>query len=80
MVCLFSFQGQLALKSASVLIVGTGGLGCPAAQYLAGSGVGHIGLVDYDDVERSNLHRQLLHSEETVGQSKVSSAYDALKK
>lgn len=68
------------MKASSVLIVGAGGLGCPAAQYLAGSGVGHIGLIDYDEVERSNLHRQLLHSEESIGISKVSSAAAALRK
>lgn len=68
------------LKTSSILIVGAGGLGCPAAQYLAGSGVGHIGLVDYDEVECSNLHRQLLHSEENIGMPKVTSACIALKK
>lgn len=73
-------KGQLALKTSSVLIVGAGGLGCPSAQYLAGSGVGHIGLVDYDEVECSNLHRQLLHSEDNIGVSKVTSAAEALKK
>ncbi|KAI4241177.1 MAG: hypothetical protein L6R40_004713 [Gallowayella cf. fulva] len=67
-------QGQLNLKKASVLIVGLGGLGCPAAAYLAGAGVGHIGLVDGDTVEISNLHRQILHSSSTVGVCKVDSA------
>ncbi|KAF2839456.1 Molybdopterin-synthase sulfurtransferase [Patellaria atrata CBS 101060] len=67
-------QGQLNLKSSSVLIVGVGGLGCPAAAYLAGAGVGKIGLVDGDTVEKSNLHRQILHSTATVGMSKVESA------
>ena len=68
------------MKTSSVLIVGAGGLGCPSAQYLAGSGVGHIGLVDYDEVECSNLLRQLLHSEDNIGVSKVTSAAEALKK
>ncbi|KAL8882106.1 MAG: hypothetical protein Q9198_000835 [Flavoplaca austrocitrina] len=67
-------QGQLNLKKASVLIVGLGGLGSPAAAYLAGAGVGTIGLMDGDVVEISNLHRQIIHSTATVGQSKVDSA------
>jgi adenylyltransferase/sulfurtransferase len=71
--------GQLRLKSASVLIIGAGGLGCPAAAYLAGSGVGTIGIVDGDVVETSNLHRQILHSTEKVGWLKVDSAIASLK-
>ncbi|KAH8815487.1 molybdenum cofactor synthesis protein-like protein [Xylogone sp. PMI_703] len=67
-------QGQLRLKKSSVLIVGAGGLGCPAAAYLAGSGVGTIGLVDGDVVETSNLHRQIIHSTSKVGMTKVDSA------
>ncbi|KAJ9668357.1 hypothetical protein H2201_001405 [Coniosporium apollinis] len=66
--------GQLRLHAASILIIGVGGLGCPAAAYLAGAGVGRIGLVDGDVVEVSNLHRQILHSTATVGVSKVDSA------
>ncbi|KAK9507694.1 hypothetical protein O3M35_007493 [Rhynocoris fuscipes] len=73
-------KGQERIKSASVLIVGCGGLGCPAAQYLVGCGIGRIGLVDYDDVEENNLHRQLLHLEDNIGMSKVKSASQALKK
>jgi len=72
-------QGQLRLKAAKVLIVGAGGLGCPAAAYLAGAGVGTIGIVDGDEVEVSNLHRQVLHSTERVGWKKVDSAIFALK-
>ncbi|CZR51019.1 related to molybdenum cofactor biosynthetic protein [Phialocephala subalpina] len=72
-------QGQLRLKAASVLIVGAGGLGCPAAAYLAGAGVGTIGIVDGDEVETSNLHRQILHSTSKVGMKKVDSAISYLK-
>ncbi|KAE8154490.1 hypothetical protein BDV25DRAFT_147753 [Aspergillus avenaceus] len=71
-------QGQLKLKSARVLIVGAGGLGCPAAQYLAGAGVGTLGLVDGDTVESSNLHRQVLHRTKNVGKFKVDSAIEYL--
>ena len=56
------------------MIVGVGGLGCPAAAYLAGAGVGTIGLIDGDHVEISNLHRQVLHSTETLDMGKVDSA------
>lgn len=63
--------GQLRLKSSSVLIVGVGGLGSSAATYLAAAGVGRIGLVDGDVVEKSNLHRQFLYSDSQVGQMKV---------
>ena len=57
-----------------MLIVGVGGLGCPAATYLAGAGLGEIGLMDGDTVELSNLHRQLLHTEKWLGLGKVDSA------
>lgn len=70
--------GQLRLKNASVLIIGLGGLGCPAATYLAGAGVGKIGLMDGDTVELSNLHRQLLHTEKWLGMGKVDSAMENL--
>lgn len=70
--------GQLKLKNAKVLIVGVGGLGCPAATYLAGAGVGELGLVDGDAVELSNLHRQVLHATDTVGWKKTKSAVRAL--
>lgn len=72
--------GQLRLKNASVLVVGAGGLGCPAATYLAGAGVGTIGLADGDVVEVSNLHRQIAHSTERVGMLKVDSAICHLKR
>jgi adenylyltransferase/sulfurtransferase len=66
--------GQQKLKAAKVLLIGTGGLGSPAALYLAGAGVGTIGLVDADIVDESNLHRQVIHSEETLDMPKVLSA------
>ncbi|GAP90416.1 putative molybdenum cofactor synthesis protein [Rosellinia necatrix] len=65
--------GQLRLRSAAVLIVGAGGLGCPAAAYLAGAGVGTLGFADGDTVEVSNLHRQIAHGTARVGASKVDS-------
>mgnify|MGYP001167509204 CR=1 FL=1 len=67
-------EGQRRLKDSSVLIVGTGGLGSPIALYLAAAGVGHIGLVDYDVVESSNLQRQVIHTTRRAGQLKVESA------
>lgn len=70
----FGTAGQLALRNGSALIVGTGGLGSPAALYLAAAGVGRIGLVEFDRVERSNLQRQVLFSEPDLGQSKVQAA------
>jgi hypothetical protein len=71
-------HGQLRLKNSKVLLVGVGGLGCPAAAYLAGAGVGTIGLMDGDTVEISNLHRQVAHGTERVGMSKVDSAVEYL--
>jgi molybdopterin/thiamine biosynthesis adenylyltransferase len=70
----WSEQAQLALKAASVLVVGAGALGSPVATYLAGAGVGRLGLVDGDDVELSNLPRQHLHFTPDVGVPKAESA------
>ncbi|MDG3085211.1 molybdopterin-synthase adenylyltransferase MoeB [Vibrio hannami] len=70
----FDFEGQEALKQGSVLIIGAGGLGCASSQYLATAGVGTITLVDFDIVELSNLQRQVLHSDSTIGMKKVESA------
>ena len=67
-------KGQTALKNASVLVIGAGGLGSPCLLYLAAAGVGHVGIVDGDVVETSNLQRQIIHSERTVGLSKCESA------
>ncbi|XP_051724305.1 adenylyltransferase and sulfurtransferase MOCS3 [Ctenopharyngodon idella] len=71
-------KGQVAMSNISVLVVGCGGLGCPLAQYLAAAGIGRLGLLDYDVVELSNLHRQVLHSELTQGQPKALSAAQAI--
>src|ERR1700720_1641677 len=68
------FEGQRRLKAARVLCIGAGGLGSPAALYLASAGVGTIGLVDSDDVDLTNLHRQILHGTKDVGRSKLESA------
>ena len=67
-------DGQSKLKASSALIIGTGGLGSPVALYLAAAGVGHIGLVDYDVVDESNLQRQIVHGTGMVGRLKVDSA------
>lgn len=66
--------GQVALKAASVLIVGAGGLGCPAVAYLAGAGIGRLGIVDGDTVSLSNCHRQILYSASQGNTSKVHAA------
>ena len=67
-------SGQLKLKNAKVLVIGAGGLGCPVLQYLATSGVGTIGIIDFDKVELHNLHRQVLYTEESVGLPKAECA------
>jgi molybdopterin/thiamine biosynthesis adenylyltransferase/rhodanese-related sulfurtransferase len=71
-------DGQKRLKAASVLIMGTGGLGSPVALYLAAAGVGRIGLVDYDVVDFTNLQRQIIHGTSTLGEPKVVSGRDRL--
>ncbi|HEX6771553.1 MAG TPA: molybdopterin-synthase adenylyltransferase MoeB [Acidobacteriaceae bacterium] len=72
-------EGQQKLKAAKVLLVGTGGLGAPMALYLAAAGVGTLGLVDFDVVDASNLHRQVIHTTPDVGRPKLDSAADKLK-
>ncbi len=71
--------GQLKLKSASVLLVGTGGLGAPLAMYLTAAGIGRIGLVDFDVVDHTNLHRQIIHGTGDVGRPKIDSAMDTMR-
>ncbi|HWF43913.1 MAG TPA: molybdopterin-synthase adenylyltransferase MoeB [Candidatus Kapabacteria bacterium] len=72
------FEGQHKLRNARVCIIGAGGLGSPAALYLVAAGVGTIGLVDFDRVDRSNLHRQTLYSTSDIGRLKVEAAKDRL--
>lgn len=73
-------EGQEKLVNSSVLCIGAGGLGSPLALYLAAAGVGHLGILDFDVVDFSNLQRQIIHSEETIGEVKVESAKKALLK
>ena len=72
-------EGQLKLKAARVLLVGTGGLGAPLALYLAAAGVGKIGLVDFDTVDFTNLQRQVIHFTSDVGRRKIESAAEKMK-
>lgn len=72
-------EGQKKLKAASVLCVGTGGLGAPLTMYLAAAGIGRIGLVDFDVVDASNLQRQIIHGTSWIGRPKIDSATDRLK-
>ncbi|KIY63543.1 hypothetical protein CYLTODRAFT_426032 [Cylindrobasidium torrendii FP15055 ss-10] len=76
----FGLEGQLKLQKSSVVVIGAGGLGCPALQYLASAGFGKIGIVDHDIVELSNLQRQVLHNEDTLGIPKAESAAIALRR
>ncbi|MBI3722017.1 MAG: molybdopterin-synthase adenylyltransferase MoeB, partial [Fimbriimonas ginsengisoli] len=70
--------GQKRLKAAKVLLIGAGGLGSPAALYLAASGVGHLGIVDFDAVDLTNLHRQVIHGTPDVGRNKLDSAAESI--
>ena len=71
-------EGQLKLKNAKVLLIGTGGLGAPLGLYLAAAGVGRIGLVDFDVVDFTNLQRQVIHGTKDVGRKKLDSAADTM--
>src|ERR1700692_1481070 len=71
-------EGQLKLKSAKVLLIGTGGLGAPLGLYLAAAGVGRIGMVDFDVVDFTNLQRQVIHSTKDVGRKKLDSAAEKM--
>ncbi len=71
-------KGQKKLLNGSVLIIGAGGLGAPAALYLAAAGVGHIGIADADDVDLSNLQRQVIHATADIGKAKVKSAKESM--
>jgi adenylyltransferase/sulfurtransferase len=72
-------QGQRKMKAASVLMIGTGGLGAPVGMYLAAAGVGRMGIVDFDVVEESNLQRQIIHGTKDLGRRKIESARDRLR-
>ena len=74
-----TLEGQKRIKAASILCIGTGGLGSPIALYLAAAGVGRLGLVDFDVVDFSNLQRQILHGTDDVGRKKLNSAKDRIK-
>ena len=71
--------GQKKLKQAKVLVVGAGGLGSPVLMYLAAAGVGAIGIIDDDDVDHTNMQRQVIHRDQTIGQPKVHSAAEAMR-
>ena len=71
-------KAQIRLRQSKVLVIGAGGLGCPAAFYLAAAGVGTLGIVDADQVELSNLQRQILHRTKDIGRAKVQSAKETL--
>jgi len=74
-----TLEGQKRIKAASILCIGTGGLGSPIALYLAAAGIGRLGLVDFDVVDFSNLQRQILHGTDDVGRKKLNSARDRIK-
>ena len=76
----FSEQSQILLQNSRVLVVGAGGLGCPAAQYLTAAGIGTIGIADFDIVSENNLHRQVLYGPADFGQKKVLVACERLQK
>ncbi|MFD1631716.1 ThiF family adenylyltransferase [Pseudopedobacter beijingensis] len=75
----FGLEAQLKLKASKVLFIGAGGLGCPAMLYLASAGVGHIAVIDFDKVEVSNLHRQILYTPADIGRYKAEVAVEKLR-
>ena len=78
MMPMFGIEGQQKLMDSTILLVGLGGLGSPISMYLAGSGIGHLVLNDFDEVDLSNLQRQIVHTSESVGVPKVESAIRTL--
>ena len=74
------YEGQLSLKNSSVLFIGAGGLGSSVLLYLAAAGIGKIGIVDNDHVEKSNLQRQIIHETNSIGNLKINSAQERIKK
>src|SRR4051794_31235330 len=70
--------GQRRLKNAKVLVIGAGGLGSPALLYLAAAGVGTIGIVEFDEVDESNLQRQVIHGQSDIGKPKAQSAKESI--
>jgi len=75
----FGLNAQIELKKARVAVVGAGGLGCPVLQYLASCGVGTLGIIDFDTVDVTNLHRQILYTPNDVGQKKAQLAAERIK-
>lgn len=75
----FGASAQTVLREARVLVIGAGGLGCPAVQYLASAGVGHLTVLDADVVEASNLARQILHTDARIGMNKAQSIAEAVR-
>lgn len=73
-------KGQEKIHASKILVIGAGGLGCPALLYLSSAGIGTIGIIDFDKIELHNLHRQILYSTEDIGKSKASIAAEKLKK
>jgi len=76
----FGVEAQLKLKQSSVLVVGAGGLGCPALLYLTAAGIGNVGVVDFDTIELHNLQRQVLFTEDDIGKLKAEAAVEHLRK
>ena len=79
-ILLFGANKQEILKKANILVIGAGGIGCPLLQYLVASGIGNVNIIEYDIIERSNLGRQILFSENNIGFSKGVVALESLKK